>query len=260
MHFIKNKTSIRFVNLIPGVKEAHPIALAKEFIPNWVKKAAMVYKEQTKIVEESQPINKGNIINCVGIRKLFQTGYVITAPFDFRILPNKDGNDFKWQSPIDPAAFTDFPIEEYVSRHTPEQLSEFMPFRTDTLKSLVKIQTFWRVRATDDIVFLQIPFPYADHTDFSASHGIVDPYDTPEVNIQLFWHNLSSPTLVPAGTPLAQWIPVPREFAVNLLINDVTPEDFRISLGWKYIITHRFRKTIKQWNEVSHKFLRWKRD
>jgi hypothetical protein len=259
MLFIKNNPTVRFVNLIPGVKEAHPIAPAKEFIPGWIKKAATTYKEQAKILDEGQAITKGNIINCIGIRKFFQAGFVIPAPFDFRILPDTDGINFKWQAPINPSAFTDFPLEEYIASHTAEQLSDFMPFRTDTLKSLVKIQTFWRVRATEDIVFLQIPFAYSDHTNFSASHGIVDPYDTPEVNIQLFWHNLDKPILITAGTPLAQWIPVPRDYAANLLVEDPTVDDYQIIKSWKYIILHRFRKTIKQWNPISHKLLRWKK-
>jgi hypothetical protein len=260
MLFTNKKPTVRFVNLVPGVKEAHPIAPAKEFIPAWMKKAAGAYKEQCKVLGEGVAINNGSIINCIGLRKLFHTGYVVPAPFDFKIMPSDDKISFKWNSPIDPASFSDYIHEEYISKHTEDQLAEFMPFREDTLKSLVKVQTFWRIRATEDIVFIQIPFPYSDHNNFSASHGIVDPYDTPEVNVQLFWHNTKETVFVPAGTPLCQLIPVPRDYLANLLVEDATPEDYRINQGWKYIILHRFRKTIKQWNDASHKFLRWKND
>ena len=45
---------------------------------------------------------------------------------------------------------------------------------------------------------------------FAAAHGILDPMQSHEINLQLFWNVLEGETLIRAGTPLAQYIPIKR--------------------------------------------------
>ena len=78
----------------------------------------------------------------------------------------------------------------------------------DNLNSAVKVETPWRVKASEDMLLLQMPVSYNNETRFTAAYGIVDPMYMHAIPIQLFWHVLEGKTLVKAGTPLAQFVPI----------------------------------------------------
>jgi hypothetical protein len=90
-------------------------------------------------------------------------------------------------------------------------------------------------------------------------HGIFDPQQTSSINIQLLWHHTGeNTTLIKAGTPLAQMIPMPREFAIDLMVDIPNEEDVRTAKAAKYLLSKDYNKNIKQWKEATGKLFKWK--
>lgn len=259
-NLFKSKRKARFINLIPGVEVAHPIVPAKEIKPAWLKDAASAWREQVKLADPQSPHAGGSVIRCPGLIDFFKRGYVIPCPFDFTITTFKDNdNGFAWDCSLGNSVGTDSLREPPISGHPEQQLAAFMPWREDTLKSVIKVQTFWRYQSTDDVVFLLLPYFYADHIDFTSVHGIFDPQQTTSINVQLLWHHKGdSTTLVKAGTPLAQLIPVPREFAIDLEIDIPTEEDIRKAKAAKYLLSKDYNKNMRAWREATGRLFKWK--
>ena len=130
-----------------------------------------------------------------------------------------------------------------------------MPVREDSLQSVLKINTFWRVNSSEDIVFLQLPIPYPDHNMFTAYSGIIDCQRHLELNVQMSWHKLEGTHVVKAGTPLCQIIPIPRKLAIDLRIERMTEEDRYVSSAYKYLIRHNYKKNISRWRDGVKKIL-----
>jgi hypothetical protein len=199
--FRKKKPYFRFYSMHPGVLELFPI----------VKSSTVVRNFSNKNLYQQLPTS-----NCPGLTKISSTGYVVTAPADFIITTNGDGCSFEWQEPI--IFSKGVPgSESYVSSHSIEQTLPLLDDIDDTLKTTIKIETPWRVHASDDVIFLQLPVVYNNENRFSAAIGIFDPKFTSSINIQLFWKRLNSKELVRAGTPLCQMIPIMRK---DLNINE----------------------------------------
>ena len=123
----------------------------------------------------------------------------------------------------------------------------FVPFRNDTLKTIIKVNTFWRYSSSDDIVLLQMPIPYPDHNIFTACTGIIDPDKYLELIVQLQWHKLDGQYTIKAGTPLCQLIPIPKKLAVELIVDRLTPEDEYLSRAHKYLVTHSYKRNLTLW-------------
>lgn len=254
MFFKKKKPWVRFVSGLPGVETAHPIIKAQGYSYDWFRSAAADYKNRQEIFEKCPIGNLHSPSRCPGLHQLFKTGFIITNPIDFTITTTRgELNVFRWAC----STYANYDGREYIGFHSNDQLSDFMPMREDSLNSIIKVHTHWKVYSSSDIVFLQIPIPYPDHNMFSAVHGIVDPILAFEINTQLFWHKLDGTHLVKAGTPLAQWIPIPRDLAVELTVSKMTEEDRYNSLSYNYFTKMNFHKDIKSFLSSCRKVF-WK--
>lgn len=207
--WFKKKPYIRFYSLEPGVLDLFPIV-----------KASSVKRPFTEI---PQPDNIPSSKNCPGIKKIVSSGWVVPAPADFIIKTTGDGAHVEWQEPF---RFTKVSEgrDAYVSAHGPAQTEPLIDDPKTVLKTAIKLETPWRVEASDDMVLIQMPVVYNNESRFTAASGVLDTRYGHLLNIQLFWHVLEGETLVRAGTPLCQLIPVPRK-ALNLSSYDVTIEN-----------------------------------
>ena len=248
--FFKKKTPfVRFVNLIPGVEIAHPIIKSNEYTFDWTRSAALHYKD--KLANTNYTDYVVGTARCPGILGMFKTGFIVTAPIDFTITTDDPG--FEWSCPQYPSNSG----QSYIDGHSRSQLSAYMPFREDTLSSIIKVNTFWRVTSSSDIVMLQLPIPYPDHNVFTAATGMVDCNENyHEVNIQLFWHKLHGTHHIKAGTPLCQLIPIPRNFAVNLLVEKMTDADKYTAQAYEYLVKKDNVKDLKSFFTNCKKLLK----
>jgi hypothetical protein len=248
--FFKKKPFVRFVNLIPGVETAYPVIRTHEYKFSWLRHAALDFKERANAAGPEQLM--AGVNRCPGILQYFKQGFIVTAPVDFTITTNiNDPDGFRWHCP---AEFT-WEGDPYIGSHSVNQLAKFMPFRDDTLKTVVKVNTFWRINSSPDIVFLQLPIAYPDHNNFTAVHGVIDCEEYVEINVQMFWHKLNDTVVVKAGTPLCQLIPIPRKLAVDLVVEPATAHDHYVAKAWKYLVNKEYTKEMKHFLKSAKNLL-----
>ena len=226
--FKKKKPWIRFYSLEPGIAEVYPIIPTSSIKRKW-----MEQKDKRCPFMGSQ-----NSANCPGIKQICRMGWVVVAPMDFIIKTNGDGASFEWEVPN---TFTRH--SNYISDHDPSQVMPLIDSPRDTLAHIIKIETPWRVRASDDIVMLQQPVHWNNESRFQAVTGIFDPKYALQVNVQLMWHELNSGeegTLVKAGTPLAQYIPMPRSVLektwYDMTVDTAKEPDWDLEYAFNYSI------------------------
>lgn len=250
--FRRKKPWVRFVNLVPGVELVHPVAPISEHRPKWIRAAAKHYKEQLETYPDpTQVVN--SVSRCPGIMSLYQRGYVVPAPADFTITTwNDPQGRFKWDSSVN---YSNLDGHSYIGQLNPEQLTQFLELRKDTLPTIIKVVTRWRVTMSPEIVLLQLPIPYPDHNYFSAVPGILDGEYECVVNVQLEWHRLNDTVLIPAGTPLCHYIPIHKDFAPELKVERLTEDDEYLDQAWQYLNARQFRKNRTTWYSQAAKLI-----
>lgn len=210
--FKKKAPYVRFYSVEPGVKDLFPIVSSSS-----VKRNFMI---QPQIGDMPETLSSKN---CPGIKKIINTGWIVPAPADFTIQTTGDGVFFEWGEPYRFTKVTPG-MDAYISGHTRSQTEPLLDNPNDTLKSVVKVETPWRIDASDDTVLLIVPVTYNNESRFQAATGILDPRYGYLLNIQLFWKVLEGKTLIRAGTPLCQIIPVSRK-SISVANYDVTIDD-----------------------------------
>jgi hypothetical protein len=236
MLFKKEKSWLRFYSMEIGVADVFPIIPANKLKREWMQRN-----------DPPDPDNGDmHTKNCPGIIKLVSMGYVVRAPADFIIKTDADNNTtFRW-SEARRFNTEDPENKRYIGFHNQHQTEPTLDDPTKSLKVAVKIDTPWRVKASDDIVLLQVPIAYNNESRFTAAHGVLDPKYGHVVNVQLYWHVLEGETLIKAGTPLVQYIPVPRNFGINnieLTVDDATHSDRELEQAFNYINSCTFLPT-----------------
>lgn len=194
--FVKDKPFIRFYSLDPGTATLFPI----------IKASAI---QRSFVSQEKHPETLSSK-NCPGIKKIVSAGWIVPAPADFAVQTNGDGTTFNWAEPYRFTKITPG-MDSYVNSHTRVQVEPLLDDPNTTLKTVVKLETPWRIESSDDIIFLIIPVSYNNESRFSAATGILDPKYGHVVNVQLFWKVLNDKVIVKAGTPLCQIIPISRK-------------------------------------------------
>lgn len=205
----KTRPFIRFYSLESGVLTLYPIVKSSS-----VKRR---FLEEDQVGDMPETLSSKN---CPGIKKIVSTGWIVPAPADFTVSTVGDGVTFEWNEPY---RFTKINqgMDSYVSGHTRSQTEPLLDDPDTTLKTTIKLETPWRIDASDDVLFLLMPVSYNNESRFQAATGILDPKYGHLINVQLFWKVLEGKTLVRAGTPLCQIIPISRK-ALSSSSYDVT--------------------------------------
>lgn len=205
----ESKPFIRFYSLEPGTATLFPIVKSASIDRNFL--------SNTQPGDQPETLSSKN---CPGIKKIVSSGWIVPAPADFTINTNGDGISFDWAQPYRFSKITPG-MEAYVNSHTRSQTEPLLDDESTILKTVVKVETPWRIEASDDIVLLLMPVTYNNESRFSAATGILDPKYGHVVNIQLFWKVLNGATTIKAGTPLCQIVPISRK-SLSISHYDVT--------------------------------------
>ena len=244
--FNRKKKWIRFYSMTPGVADLHPVIPASKLKRKWRKEALTSQAHRDEITIKQCPAKKAtavwqtlltkvppvnfwsHAVTCPALHGVMDNGYILPCPADFIIQLDGSGN-FEWKSTME------FYGGRYVSAHIPEQTQGMRNLvshnqNKDVLDWTIKMETPWRIQAHKDIVFIQIPVAYWEEDRFSIATGLVDPRYSYEVNMQIFWHKTEpGEYIIKAGTPLAQWIPVNRDFltskAFDVVIETANKDD-----------------------------------
>lgn len=253
--FKKKKSWVRFYSLDPAVSTMYPIVENRLTEREWNSLAT---------TERNRPEQgKQIVLNCPAIKQITNAGYVLRAPADFIIKTGKDVEHMSWETPFlfkrHSDRYTFSGSEYYVSWHSPAQTEPLIPkfhphADKPTHNVAVKVETPWRVKASDDILLLQIPVSYTNENRFTAAMGILDPRYMHAVSVQLFWHITEGEELVKAGTPLVQYIPISRELLskgrVDFIVDTANKLDKEIEEAYVFANHSRFPKSDSVGNKI----------
>jgi len=212
---------IRFWSTQPGVKDCYPIY-----------PAANLKREMAKC-----PFAKiqRHAAKCPALKQYGATGFIIPAPCDFIIETNGDGKTVNWKAPtlLDTS-------DGFISTHDETQAKASAP--PHSMDVVIKIGTTWRSSTPRDLIFIQSPVLYNGEERFTAATGLLDPLKVPQLNAQLYWHVMEGETLIEAGTPLVQLIPILRQSLKrwDYVIDDATPDDLKFEDAINYSMSSKF--------------------
>lgn len=255
MNIFKPKSWIRFYSLEPGVTDLYPIITAHSLKRSWM---------EPEVRKKKCPISGMlSSSNCPGITNIANSGYIMTAPADFIITTNGDGVTFKWEVPY----MFKKGMDGYIDKHDSKQTEPILDNIDNTLSEVVKVESPWRIKSSDDIVFLQIPVAYNNEKRFTAATGIIDPKYAHVLNVQLFWHVLEGETFIKAGTPLVQYIPLNRNY-LNLnqfetIVDSAGDMEYNLEESFQYANrcnSIRFDSVQSRINRVTEVFKRYRKN
>lgn len=196
---------LKFINEVPDVAKIYPIELSKDVSFPWVNRLRKDYAEKAKAPLYKMMANN-HVAKCPGIFHLLRHGWIMRTWSDVAITTNGDGSSFEWRTPHDwPTPFMDWVNHE--------NYSSFMENWPDqSLKHILKFNTGWRVEVPKGYYLLEMAIPYQDDSRFDVMPGVfVHEYGAAAMNPFIRWNVKEGTELIPAGTPLAQYILVPRE-------------------------------------------------
>jgi len=236
----KKSPSVRFFSLLPAVNTLYPVISSKFLKRDWIAEEQEDYQERKSKCPMAKIFNaaKGytgeihSINNCPAVHSIMNHGLIVRNCADVVISMN-DGN----MSLQAPTLVSGTP---YATLHEEAVSKWLIDSSTSTYKNVLKINTPWRITSDDDIIFLVTKVPFVNETRFSAVQGILDPKIAYEVNIQLFWHKLEGQTVLEAGTPLAQYIPISRRLlhGLSFTSEDATESDYRCEQEMNFVYDH----------------------
>ena len=253
--FKKTKSWVRFYSMDQNVSIMYPVVDNRLTDRDW---------NNVGDISRNRPEQgKQTVLNCPAIKQITSVGYVLRAPADFIIKTGTTVDKLSWETPFlfkrHSDKYTFSGSEYYISWHSPSQTEPLIPKEipnTDKqyLHSAVKVETPWRVKASDDIVLLQLPVTYNNEARFTAAIGVLDPKYMHSVSVQLFWHVLEGETLIKAGTPLVQYVPVQRSLfqknSVDFIVDTATDVEREIEEAYAFANHSRFPKTDSAGNKV----------
>lgn len=203
------KPTVKFVNTMPGVEKVMPIIPAKNIRHPWVQRAV-----DDVVRARAHPefgMNKAIFTaRCPGIFGFMRHGWVMRAWQDFVIETNGSLDSFTWRTPISQNAA--YEKGEYIESHPTHQLADYMDnWPANTMRVVVKINSGWRCEVPRGYYLMETAVAYADESRFTTLNGFFSKEKgIAHVNPQLLWHVTNGKTLVKAGTPLSQYLLVPK--------------------------------------------------
>ena len=237
-NLFKKKTVVEFYSVNEVLTFCYPIEPISTVKSLWVNK---MIKERAKKARNGEDVPARITGVCSGIQEIMDTGFVVRAPNDFKIITNGDGFTFRWETPSN----TNPPIKFFASY----MFGDYAPMPPQTLKTLIKINLPWRVKMLKGWRLLVLPINYGEQQPFTAAIGILDTSVSGELNAILYWHTLNEEVLVKAGTPLYQIIPIKDNEYFDYVVRSPTDQELKldmISIGL----------SDNTWGRVPHKMFK----
>ena len=219
------KPKLEFICTSPGVEEVMPIIRASEYKHSWIAKAVQDMKTNGSIAApHRRPFDTPSLMpgqkntdneerhtaKCPALQMVQNTGWIMRLHQDVKIQTIGNGEDIKFDIPFQSQQ------EPIVSGHMTHSFYPFFEnWPKDTMKKIVKINLPWHARIPKGYKLLQTHPFLLDDNRFTTMSGVLDPHlGLANVGtIPMFWHttNDDEEIILKAGTPLAQFILIPKE-------------------------------------------------
>lgn len=203
----RQQPRVEFYSYFRGLETAYPLLPASEMSIEWRPDSAKRVKEISKNYKID---NHVGTLRCSGITQMTQIGWIMTAWHDFVVRTNGDGTTIHWSVPSK-AIVNALGGAEPLTLFYPHQYADLegAQLPPQTVKSLLKVHTPWRFRISRGWGLMMLPLQYTTEARFTAAVGIVNQRHADQLNPVLFWHVMKGETLIKAGTPLCQLVPIP---------------------------------------------------
>ena len=220
-----DKPKLEFICTSPGVEEVMPIIRASEYRHSWIKKAVADMKSGGSITAEhrrdyempeapqmnkSKPDDERHTAKCPALQMVQNTGWIMRLHQDIRIRTIGNGEDITFTIPFQSQQ------EPIVSKHMTHSFYPFFEnWPKNTVKKIIKINLPWHARIPKGYKLLQTHPFLLDDNRFTTMSGVLDPHlgIASVGTIPMWWHETNDDVDVTlkAGTPLAQFILIPKE-------------------------------------------------
>jgi len=191
--------NIVFTNTSGALEEYYPKP-ASAFVPEWYKKL------ESYVGKEKKPSGGGETTatakRCMPVFDAITGGYIIVSPADVFVSQKQDeqGNKFPWFE------WSSFGL---INFHPIEQAPEH-PNRNGH-NSYPKWINPWAIKTPKGYSTLFVQ-PFHRESPFTILPGVVDTDEyTAAVNFPFVLNDITFEGLIPAGTPIAQVIPIKRD-------------------------------------------------
>jgi hypothetical protein len=262
-----NNPNIEFICTEPGVESTMPIIRSSEYKPSWLKKAAADFKNNGSLSMNTsndddatfKAVSNNNFkkednrhtVKCPGMQMWHNTGWIMRLPYDikFEVVTNGEYWDF--------VASDQSTKKRPVTFHLKHSFYPFFEnWPKNTMKKIVKFHLPWAARIPEGYKLLVLHPMYLDDNRFTTCNGIYDPQlGIADIGtVPLFWHSLEGQHTIAAGTPVAQFILIPKEEPNFKIIEEENDKKFQK----EYIIT---RKLLSQSFNVNYPQIKefWKK-
>jgi hypothetical protein len=185
------------------IPDLHPQP-AKNYIPDWYKKTPVTNNKKLKLENNNDykkllPLGR-TVKTCPSFHDVFEDGIVLLSPCDI-FLSYKEGF-YEIKISVNSQHITgDF--------HGPEQFLDH--YQDKDIKAVFKINMPYLLQTPKGYSIRQIPYMYADHTDWYVPYGIIDSDNYHEVNPQILYTSEKDEILIKRGEPLCYLVPFKRE-------------------------------------------------
>lgn len=244
---IRRQPKVEFFSYLRGLETAYPVLPSSDMNIEWRPDSAHRTKELSKNFDAD---NHVGTLRCSGIVQMTQVGWLLTTWHDFVIRTNGDGRSVRWAVP-NKSVFHAIGNADPITTFHPHQYADLKGAQlpAQTMKSLVKVHTPWRFRISRGWGLLMLPLSYTSEARFTAAVGVVNQRYADQLNPVLYWHVMNGETLVKAGTPLCQILPIPLSMAPPV-IRSITKNELRFERIYSFVHRGTWSRNRKLLNEL----------
>ncbi len=263
------KPKVEWIATAPGVEEVMPIIKATDYKHTWIQKAVADMKSGGSVtakhrqdyempeapqMNQMKPDDERHTAKCPGLQLLNNTGWIMRLHQDIRIRTIGNGEDITWIIP--------FQSQQHaiVSKHMTHSFYPFFDnWPKDTMKKILKINLPWKARIPKGYKLLQTHPFLLDDFRFTTMSGVLDPHlGLAAVGVvPMWWHTTNDEVdiTLKAGTPLAQFILIPKEEPDFTQVNhkDDLKYDKEENIG-KLLLAGTFKRNYAKVREFWKKY------
>ena len=265
------KPKLEFICTSPAVEKVMPIIRASEYKHSWIKKAVADMKsggsltaehrreyEMGEVPQRQRPNDRideeRHTAKCPALNMVQNTGWIIRLHQDIKIKTIGNGEDITHISPFQSDK------GQIVTTH---MTHSFYPFfdncPKDTIKKIIKINLPWHARIPKGYKLLQTHPFLLDENRFTTMSGVLDPHlgIASIGTIPMWWHttNDDEEHILKAGTPLAQYILIPKEEPDFSQVNHTEDKNFEMEYRMnQLLLAGTFKRSYQRVREFWKKY------
>jgi hypothetical protein len=226
---MKIKTNITFTKSL-NVSDEYCPKPATNFIPEWYKNL------ETRIPIEKKPSSLATVKKCIPVFDAITSGYIIVSPCDVYV--SIEDGQLVYKSPLN--------------------IVEFHPMKQAHNHPVVNGNPFpkwinpWAIKTPKGYSTLFIAPMHNPNPWFEIMPGIVDTDTyTASVNFPFVLKDVTKEVLIPAGTPIAQLIPIKRSSWISEVIKEIPNKENPVINYLNSQFFDRYKKMF--WNRKEYK-------